>query len=69
MKTNIRQFFIPLFLAIMAFSCRKTLDSINHDTTLTNVAPVEYLLTGAERSAMDIIYKAGASVDGYIGME
>lgn len=69
MKTNIKQLSIPIFLATMAFSCRKTLDSINHDTTLTNIAPVEYLLTGAERTAMDIIYNAGASVDGYIGME
>jgi hypothetical protein len=60
---------MPVILASLAFSCQKTLDSINHDTTLPNTAPVEYLLTGAERSAMDILYNAGASVDGYIGSE
>lgn len=49
--------------------CKKTLDSINHDPTLPNTVPVEYLLTGAERSAMDNIYNAGASVNYYIGME
>ena len=55
--------------ALLAASCSKTLESINHDTTLPNTVPVEYLLTGAEESAMNIIYNAGASVDGYIGME
>lgn len=69
MRTIIKQIGITVILAPLVFSCKKTLESINHDTTLPNTAPVAYLLTGAERSAMDIIYNAGASVDGYIGME
>lgn len=58
-----------ILAGLLATSCKKTLENINHDTTLPNTAPVEYLLTGAERSAMDNIYNAGASVNYYVGME
>src|ERR1700744_5775397 len=53
---------IYILPVVLLAACSKTLDSINP-------APVEYLLTGAERSAMDNIYNAGASVNYYVGME
>ncbi|TDW97373.1 SusD/RagB family nutrient-binding outer membrane lipoprotein [Dinghuibacter silviterrae] len=56
-------------MTLLLASCTKTLESVNHDTTLPNTAPVEYLLTGAEVSSMGDVYDAAAAVNGYVGME
>lgn len=58
-----------LLVALLATACSKTLENINHDTTLPNTAPVEYLLTGAEVSSMGDVYDAAAAVNCYVGME
>lgn len=62
-------FYTALSATFLITACSKTLNNINHDTTLPNSAPVEYLLTGAEENALSTIYNADASVDGYIGSE
>ncbi|WP_343692433.1 SusD/RagB family nutrient-binding outer membrane lipoprotein [Chitinophaga sp.] len=53
------------FVGLVMAGCRK-LDSINHDPTKSTTTEPPYLLTGAEKSTMDILYSS--LQNGYIGM-
>lgn len=54
-----------LSILVMASGCRK-LDDINHDPTRPTATSPAYLLTGAEKNAMDYLYST--LQNGYIGM-
>lgn len=54
-----------LFILSMIAGCKK-LDDINHDPTRPTTSEPAYLLTGAEKNAMDYLYSS--LQNGYIGM-
>lgn len=54
-----------LFIFVMMAGCRK-LDDINHDPTRPTQSSPAFLLTGAEKNAMDYLYST--LQNGYIGM-
>ena len=54
-----------LFIFVMVAGCKK-LDDINHDPTKPTSTSPAYLLTGAEKNAMDYLYST--LQNGYIGM-
>ncbi|SHM61099.1 SusD/RagB family nutrient-binding outer membrane lipoprotein [Chitinophaga sp. CF418] len=54
-----------LFIFVMMAGCKK-LDDINHDPTRPTTTSPAYLLTGAEKNAMDYLYST--LQNGYIGM-
>ncbi|PSL49711.1 SusD-like starch-binding protein associating with outer membrane [Chitinophaga niastensis] len=57
---------VLLLLASVAISSCKKLDEINHDPTKPTTADPQYLLTGAQKSTMDVLYSG--LQNGYIAM-
>lgn len=55
-----------LLLTTIVFSGCKKLDDINHDPTKPTTADPQYLLAGAQKNAMDVLYSG--LQNGYIGM-
>lgn len=55
-----------VFTLLIAAGCRK-LDDINHDPTKSTTTEPQFLLTGVEKSVMDILYST--LHNGYIGNE
>ncbi|HEY8916961.1 MAG TPA: SusD/RagB family nutrient-binding outer membrane lipoprotein [Chitinophaga sp.] len=66
MLTRYLKYSCYLLLSCLAIAGCKKLEDINHDPTKPTTTQPQYLLTGAEKSAMDILY-AGPQ-NGRIGM-
>ncbi|OMP79509.1 SusD/RagB family nutrient-binding outer membrane lipoprotein [[Flexibacter] sp. ATCC 35208] len=61
----IKYCFLFAFVGLIMTGCKK-LDSINYDPTKSTTTEPPYLLTGAEKSVMDVLYST--LQNGYIGM-